>query len=74
MAIRKKKRLAHPKKMRGLMAEKASVLKVKARRTARQKPHGGYPTKRTMGVKMQAIKAANQKRRRRRATAPSVRK
>jgi len=70
MVMRKKKRKANPK----LMAEKAHVLSIKVRRAAKQKPHGGYPTKRTPGIKMQAIKLKNQSRRRKRSGAPRVRK
>lgn len=69
MVMRKKKRKANPK----LMAEKASVQAVKARRAARQKPHGGYPTKRTKGPKMQAIKVANRRKMRRGKRPPKTR-
>ena len=63
--IQKKKRLAHPKKMAGLMREKEMVKMVKERRKKREKPHGEYPTKRSKGVKMVAEKMKNRARKKR---------
>lgn len=56
MAIRASKVKGHKKGMRGLLAEKASVQGVKARRMARQKPHSG--------AKMRALKVKNKGKRR----------
>jgi hypothetical protein len=56
MAIRAKRIKASKKGLRGLLAEKAAVQAVKARKMAREKPHSG--------VKAALLKAKNKGKRR----------
>jgi len=66
MAIRASKIKASKKGMRGLLAEKAAVQRVKARRAARRKPHSG--------AKAAALKLKAQRmRKRRKSVMPTVR-
>ena len=65
MAIRNRKWEKHPKKMRGLLAEKAGVAARKARKAAREKPHSG--------AKAAALKLKGQRVRKGRMKIPKVR-